>query len=571
MGLTKQDREFRLPKITYVDFKQIEMDRVLTAFFQRLKHNGYPSKLIRPPRFELTTKDFQAVFFENPERFHGFQHHREVTARWIETHLMDVVNRGKHDQAIAAPRPLHGLTYLFRNPERSRDYNASQQLYEMLYNARTGGTAALDHLRSFFFSGYDLKVDQVDRGATLDVETQALLNLETLVNIQDAKDDRLPRESYPALCIGAADLLAEDIQRILYYGHLIPRSVMVEYIKILFAFHLALFYLRLFKLLPALVRRHGSDPVCDACPMRPREFFEPQGGCPHQIGLLLDVAGRINTPIARLAEKNADAHYRRMAAFIKASFITRKLNEFAEDLRKVGKLPPPPPGGFYTVGQVLQLQRPQYEQDRKTYFGQRIFRLVQEVSSANDVVLDPEIQTILKLDLPEFEKYIEVLVALRGNFHRRYITDCLDSLLMKNRPGALIAQPKRGARRFILDGRLLEVLLQIAVLQQDAAGVYRTTEIRIDNLLAFLRQRYGLYIDRLPAGDGFGPPSIDDRQALLDNLDEFKKRLREVGYYRDLSDAYVTQTIIPRYQIGANEAEPAPPLPMRNNGQGGQG
>jgi hypothetical protein len=547
MPLTKTDREFRLPKVSYLDFKQVEMDRVLTAFFQRVKWKGYPSRLIRPDAFELTIEDFKKEIFDHPSRFRSFGDFPEVTARWIETHLMDVVNRGKPDQAVAAPRPLHGLTYLFRNPKRSRDYNASQQLYEMLYNARTGGAAALDHLSDFFFHGYDLNVDQETRGALLDVETQALINLETLVGPRDIKDDRQPRESYPALCIGAADLLADDIQRLLLYGALIPRSVMVDYIKILFAFHLALYHLRLFKLLPALVRRQGSDPICDACPMRPGEFFDPQGGCPHQIGLLLDVANRSGQPAARLAEKSADVHYRRMAAFTKANFIARKLNEFADDLRKVGKLPA---SGFFTVGQVLQLQRPAHDQDREVYFSQRIYRLVQDAGGANDVVLDPEVQTILQLDLPSFEKYIEVLVAIRGNFHRRYLTDSLDSLLLKNRPGALIAQPKRGARRFILDGRLLEVLLQIAVLQPDGAGHYRTAEIRVDDLLTFLRQRYGLYIDRLPAGDGFGAPSIADRQALRENVAAFKARLREVGYYRDLSDAYVTQTIVPRYQIG---------------------
>jgi hypothetical protein len=549
MPLTKTDREFRLPKVSYLDYKMVEMDRVLTAFFQRLKWNGSPSRLIRPDAFELTIEDFKRGIFDHPNHFRSFRDFPEVTVRWLETHLMDVVNRGKPDQAVAAPRPLHGLTYLFRNPKRSRDYNASQQLYEMLYNARAGGTAALDHLSDFFFHGYDLNVDQEARGALLDVETQALINLETLVRPRDIRDDRQPRETYPALCIGAADLLADDIQRLLLYGSLIPRSVMVDYIKILFAFHLALYHLRLFKLLPALVRRQGSDPICDACPMRPGEFFDPQGGCPHQIGLLLDVANRSDRPTARLAEKSADVHYRRMAAFTKANFIARKLNEFADDLRKVGKLPAPA-SGFFTVGQVLQLQRPVYDQDREIYFSQRIYRLVQDTGGANDVVLDPEVQAILQLDLPSFEKYIEVLVAIRGTFHRRYLTDSLDSLLLKNRPGALLAQHKRGARRFILDGRLLEVLLQIAVLQPDGAGHYRTAEIRVDELLTFLRQRYGLYIDRLPAGDGFGAPSIEDRQALRENVAAFKLRLREVGYYRDLSDAYVTQTIVPRYRIG---------------------
>ena len=45
---------------------------------------------------------------------------------------MDIVNRGKRNQAVAGPRPLHGYTYRFRNPKHSRDYGAAQQLYEML-------------------------------------------------------------------------------------------------------------------------------------------------------------------------------------------------------------------------------------------------------------------------------------------------------------------------------------------------------------------------------------------------------------------------------------------------------
>ena len=79
------------------------------------------------------------------------------------------------------------------------------------------------------------------------------------------------------MCIGAADLLAEDIQRLLFYERFIPRSVMVDYLKVLMAFHLADYHLRIFKLLPALVRRKGGDPICmpTSCPMDPRSADNP--------------------------------------------------------------------------------------------------------------------------------------------------------------------------------------------------------------------------------------------------------------------------------------------------------
>jgi hypothetical protein len=43
--------------------------------------------------------------------------------------------------------------------------------------------------------------------------------------------------------------------------------------------------------------------------------------------------------------------------------------------------------------------------------------------------------------------------------------------------------------------------------------------------------------------------SILDRRALRLNLEAFKRRLREIGFYEDLSDAFVTQKVSPRYAI----------------------
>jgi hypothetical protein len=128
--------------------------------------------------------------------------------------------------------------------------------------------------------------------------------------------------------------------------------------------------------------------------------------------------------------------------------------------------------------------------------------------------------------------------------------------MLKNRPGAFIAQQRtRGApRRFVLDSRLMEVLLQIIVLRPGGALGYHTEPLRLDEVLDTLRERYGLYIDCLPPGDGFSATTITDRRALRANRDAFLARLREVGYFRDLSDAYVAQTVTPRYRIGLDGA-----------------
>ena len=545
MPISKRDREFRLPKISYLDFKHVEVDRVLTRLFERLKHNGYPSRV--PRNFELTVEEFTKEFLEHPEWFAGFEKHPEIVSRWIETHLMDVVNRGKAGQAIAAPRPLHGYTFRFRNPKHSRDYGAAQHVYELLYGAK-GGPAAIEQLNEFFFQGIDKVTGRPDTSATLDVETQALLRL--LHQVDDAEDTRGGRNHFPPLCTGAATLLAEDIKRLLFYQSFIPRSVMVDYLKILVGFHLALYHLRLFKLLPALVRRHGGDPSCANCPMDPRRAAGPQGDCPHQLGLLIDVAAQPGTPMAALAERSADAHYRRIPGFVAAYFATKKLDEFATDLVRRGKQPKPS-GGHFSVAQVLALLEPIHQVERENFFNRRVSGLTESTTGSADMELDPELQAVIDMKLGDYDTYIEMLVALRGDFHRKYITQSIDSLLLKNRPGALVAQPrtKNAPRRFVMDSRLLEVLLQIAVLRPGGTLGYHTGSMRIDELLTFLRERYGLYIDRLPTGDGFASTSISDRRALRDNVTAFTGRLREVGFYQDLSDAYVTQTVTPRYRI----------------------
>ncbi len=549
MGLSGRDRAFNTKKLSYLDFKQIEMDRVLTALFARLAHNGFPSRLRR--RADLSVEAFVDEFLEHPEWFTGFNQHREILERWVETHLMDLVNRGKANQAVAAPRPLHGFTYRFRNPKHSRDYGAAQQLYETLYHARKGaGQAAIEHLDRFFFQGHDKVTGKAAGSAVLDVETQALLRL--MEQVEDAPDTREGRESYAPVCIGSADLLAEDVKRLLFYERHIPRSVMVDYLKVLLAFHLALLHLRLFKLLPALVRRKGADPTCapSACPMNPRSADDPHGDCPYRVSFFVDVAGQPDSPTASLAERSADVHYRRIPAYVKAHFTLKKLDEFGESLVKTGKLHRPK-GEALTVADALQLLEAPHKDERAKFFGARVYTLVQD-SNGTEKDLDPELKAVADLKLSDFDTYIEMIVALRGTFHRQYITQCMDSLLMKNRPGALLAQgrTKAAPRRFVLDSRLLEVLLQVAVLRQDSPnGPFYTGELRIEELLTWLRERYGLYIDRLPRGDGFGAPTIEDRAALRANAAAFTQRLREIGFYRDLSDAYVSQTVTPRYRI----------------------
>lgn len=541
MKLGKKDKAFRTNKVSYLDYKFVEMDRVLTHLFARLKYNGASSKLSAKG---MTVELFKEEFLDsrNAKYFKNFTQAPITIEKWIETHLVDLINRGKANEAVAAPRPLHGNTYLFRNPKNCRDYGASKQVYEMLYHANNGQTA-INRLKQFFFAGVDSTTGQYDRSSQVDVETQAILRLSDQVK-SDAPDHTDLQERFAPLNQNAADILAEDLIKLLTYRQYIPRSVMVEYIKILLAFHLALYQLKLFKLLPALVKSKGRNP----------EAINKQKNA-----IYVDMTNGVNRLSESMAEQSATVHYKRIPAFIKAYFGVKKLDEFAEYLSKKGKLSGSKSIKQMSVPDLFSLLESPLEQEREQFFGQRNAGILDaSVSSAHESEdIPPEIHAITQLGMPEYETYIEILLFVQGNAIRSGLVKNLDSLMLKNKPGALLEQQtgSSGKRRFSVDGRLLEVLLQLAVLTKGGDLGFHTKELRIDELLIFLKERYGIFIDSLPDTDAFCESSIDVNKALRENLSGFKRRLREIGFYRDLSDAYITQTVTPRYQINFKQNE----------------
>ncbi|MBU1195213.1 MAG: hypothetical protein KKE62_16075 [Proteobacteria bacterium] len=538
MSIKGRDKEFRCTKVSFLEFKHMDMDRLLTMLFPRLKFDGHGNRLLR--RKLLTIKDFRDEFIDKKDWFEGFQDHPDIVYKWLETDLLDLVNRGKDGQAVAAPRPLHGNTYKFRNTKFARDFSGSEQVYWMLYYARHGkGQAVRDALKRFFFHGYDFLTDKYDQNAVLDVETQALLRLDHQVE-RDTKDSRDP-DRQPPVCIGRTDIFADDILRLLAYENHIPRSVLVEYLKTLIAFHLSLYHMELLELIPGFVKHEGCNAQCDrqTCPIK-----ENLKECPYRHFFVTDMGSPDNAHLTAMAEQSAEKVYRKIPAFVAANYKIKKLDELAEYLQKTHKLSPSQ-GNEFSLNEIISLSSGPHAAEKEAYFKFRLTKLVEEATEKSEIV-DPEIRSAVKMDLDDFDTFIEILMAYRGKYHRQYITECLDSILLKNKDNGLLVQPTRKKRRFVLGSKLLELLLQLAVLTQKE-NAFVTRELQIEELLVFLYERYGICIDRIPTSSQGS--SILEKRALRLNLEAFKRRLRDIGFYEDLSDAYITQKITPRYQI----------------------
>lgn len=96
MSLKKQDKEFNLNKITYLEYKYSEIERTFLNLFPRLKFDGYLGK-VRKGIQELTLDTFAAELtdLDNQTEFINFPDYREIIYKWLETDLLDLVNRGR--------------------------------------------------------------------------------------------------------------------------------------------------------------------------------------------------------------------------------------------------------------------------------------------------------------------------------------------------------------------------------------------------------------------------------------------------------------------------------------------
>lgn len=564
MKLTRQDYAFNNSKIAYLYPKGHELDRVLINLYILLKHNGRRPVRKKAAREVTLEAILDGLLRHHADTLDGFTEHRELITDWAYSDLIDVVSRGNPDkEKVAAPRPLHLNAYKLRNDKqvRTSDSGASEQLYSML---TTVDDDLVDRLKRFLGQGTRApNFDNYDETTPLDLDTLLIVRM---VDNDDLTDRPSPdRERLdPPLCRGQARLLADDLRRLLAYEAHVPRAVLIDYLRTLIGLHLGLYLLRLFHQLPGWVARSGGHPTCLDCPVRPGEQARPFQPCPYAAQnpdpdpaalpeLLIDMGDNYNSHMARLARQNCARHYAAITDYVHDVLAVNQLFRFANTSRGQTYIRARDLPESNTVAGVLTLLDD--PGDRFHDF----FADLQDNLFDGEIEADEterhEVKGIRAMhSLSSFESFVELIALERTKYYRSHLIFQLDSLFMKNAPTGLMAQGKstRNQRRWRMGSRLLEVLVQLAVLEPaaDAPEGFRSRPILIDGFVAWLRERYGFAL-----APNWPEATIHDLAAFNDNLRELKRRLREIGFYVDLSDAYNAQQIRPRYSIApANEA-----------------
>lgn len=531
-----KQRAFKADEITYLDRKAIQLDRMLLKLFELLRFDGRP--VVRRRRRVIDVQSLVDAMHRDGNRFPGFDTHPGVARAWVSNDLFEIMNRGKGEsEMVVGPRPFHLNAFKLANPSAVDDFGASMQVWAMLYYA---DRPLLGLLRDFFGRGLDRATDKYDLATPLDLETLAVLGLADQMTVDHATTP--PPAPIRPLCLRQGHIMADDLRRILSYEDKVPRHVLAGYVRTLLGLHLALFQLRLFRLVPDRVEQAQSHIDPSECPVE-AGVAAHLSMCPHSDEIIIDLTDDPTSPSALLAKASAAQHIEGISRYVRAVILLNRVKDYAAVQSATGRMP-----AAHTVGDLLAIIKDP-PADMDGFFAARIANILTTDEGEEE---EPIVTALLRVStLSSFDKYVELVCKQRLKNERNRLITLLDALAQKNKPGGFLKQNAgaRSPRWFAMGSDLLETLVQIAVLDRDADNVLRSRSLLIDDFVAWLRLRYGFVI--------FAPAHravpAEEQEAWRRNELALRERLRQIGFFTDLSDAYNSQTLRPRYMVRHND------------------
>jgi len=509
--LPRGQSEYRNPLVSFIDPKTIDIERTMVNLFELLRHKGNraASRLGTITIDRLLKKQFPELAAAGT--VHGFNGNEDAVRWWLRSNLVDFVKRGKgpDEEIFASLRPIHIKSSLIRNSKNLKDYFASEQVYNLL----STDVRVREMLTQFASEGW--QDGTVSKKTDIDIDSLGILRLvEGISDVPVPEKDNPYHATISSFFKDSAKTYCDDIHALLRYRNDVPRHVLLEYIRTISAFHLALYHIQLFVNLPKIT-----------------QFDLPE--LDKKIPLVVDVTDNPDSHTANLAMQSAQSildsimDYLRMVFKINIALRYLRLDYGSDShLQKAIELLRNPDEKFqaYCQAQTDQSVTLETQQDRDDF------------------------SNIIELYDSNLDQYAEIMAFTRGKSLYGFLVRMFDSFTLKNLESGCLAAGKsrRHKRRFVLGSKLLETLIQICVLRQEGAD-YRTEPVSIENFMHWLENRYGLIISGINNTDF--PQDISTNKAFLENIQKFKDKLRQIGYYNVLSDAFILQKIRPRYDL----------------------
>lgn len=499
--------------IFYVDVKSVKLDRVLTNLFIKMYSDGRPVTLAFRKEYTIHVLKENMNKLEEKGYILGVKDNPDGVEDWLRSSLLELVNRGNIiKEHVSTLKPLHILSFRVQNSKYCRDYRASDQLYLMLKS----NPEVMNGLVKYLSKGWDKSTGDIVIEEDLDVDTTGILYLTKPLREKKNMNKEVDRVPLPFLK-DQASLFNDDIRRLLIYKEKLPRAVFIDYLRILCGLHLALYTFKVIYLLPKMVEA-GTRDIKDDWSM------------------IVDFTDNLDSIVSQYACKDMERIENGFGKYIRSTYMADLIQERKE----------------CNIDEALRILKE--DNDKQEYYELILNGIRKDLPEKDEKEFDQDDLAEMLAYFPEGD-YFNMLVHILeksnlGSYQYRYLREFIDSVSMKNSSSMLLAdsRSKRHPRRGAIGSKLLETLVQLLVLRQKEDGSYETRSLSIDELASAIRKRYGLIINGI-GEERFADADVEMNSAFRINMDSFKNKLRQIGFYTDMSDACILQKIRPRYKL----------------------
>lgn len=537
MALDRKHKAFRFPTAMPIDANNVSFEQAFARLLVLVRTKGLP--ITTTTKATLHPEDLVEIITHDKEHFHGIKddaQRKRLLEHWLASDFATCVKEGRGhagEARIASMKPIHMSTIKLLDPRiRSQDRDVSVFLYNVFRDS--GLLLDAQSLLPFLtlgttdFGEHDLRINESD-AKNLDIEALFLLRLLEHFKV-DMADRKKKVATHDSLCPAQKQLIVSDTARLLVYKQSIPRRELIQYLMMLLSFHTALYCIKTFSLVNGIVETKKFR--CGRCKGIKGESLDELSTCDHHPDIFVDLTNGQDETCDELAKDNVARHYATMYRYFRSHYKLVKLDEFARTF----------PG--YTGG-LDEAVKFMGHKDVEAFFRVKLADVTRIEDGEEQ---DPEVQAILELKLRPFDAYVEILTQKTFKTRMRNHKALMASLCGLNRDDGFLHGGRGQKRKYVMGNQLLELLVQLAVVDaRSHHGDVRfyTKPITITDFVKWLGNRYGILIDatRTPTD------SPEVARALEANYSALKDRLRQLGFFTDLSDASISQVIRPRFPI----------------------
>ena len=555
--LPKGSAGFQFPTLFSATMDEFDVERLLPTLFYLAVTKGRQRGKVANDATAM--KAYLDALCAN-EALVGFDDEaaRELLDKWLRTSIIHMggIGRSRWGKQIQYLVPLTLMVYKSGLPTvLSRQRNVHTFLYEVLMTTLRAAQASnpeqlvLDLFKDAFGDGvetlpshdFDARYDE-----TTEVDLQALLSMRYLEGFEPTppapSGKRADRPSTGPALPATARHLGEDMLQYMSVSRGSSTEARVQGLMALINFELLVYTLRLAYATNALVREGTlPDAMVDG-----HDFAEPE--------IYVDFAGERGSASDNLARACVERHMEEIAALFDSAILLRTVHTFTEFLPAIrnGVKGRPDTTPAYLQHLIDCRNAPEVEASARLEL-RNIAKANED--EENDAPIDVSQfleESGVELTGPALDACVRVLADAQRSIGVTNYMKWYRAVGGVGKPFGLLSGNERGRRnwRYAMGDDLLACLVQLAMSTDSDSPTSNAARplrrLRLAELLQWLEHRFGVLIDRPP----HHPDDTESRAAAKANLEAFKRRLRQMGFFEALSDDFNAQYLTNRFTNG---------------------